>query len=469
MGRMSMVAAAEGSSNDDVEKSRRRIRQRQRQRYVAAISLSLLLLATVIATTSFTSLSSSSALDQDDETSHTSYATNTIQAVHRYLKASSHHHKPLLPLDNTDKLGFFFATLGLMIAAGGGIGGGGVLVPIYILVMKFSPKHAIPLSNITVFGGAVANTILNVRKRHPLADRPLVDWDLILVMEPLTIAGALIGAFLNKLLPEALLVISLVALLSFTAYKTLKKAVRMYKVETKAILAERGKARMREDGTKESELTRITREMEEKDAEDEEGKEVVGLLDDVDAVDSDDDDDEDENENEDDVEQQAKDDPNSASDDSSTFSSAQELKNKEELAQILDEERTTPIGNLQVLIVTFAVVLFINLMKGGGAFHSPLGIRCGSSSFWIANGIMIGWILLISVFARSYLVRRYEIKERCGYPYVEGDIKWDGRATVVYPIVCTAAGFFAGMFGVGGGIVKGPLMLAMGVHPKVSS
>jgi len=27
----------------------------------------------------------------------------------------------------------------------------------------------------------------------------------------------------------------------------------------------------------------------------------------------------------------------------------------------------------------------------------------------------------------------------------------------------------AGMFGVGGGIVKGPLMLAMGVHPAVSS
>ena len=465
-----MVAAAEGSTTNDVDQSRRRIQQRQRfpvSSYVVT-GFFLILLAAVIATTSF--ISSPSALNHDDETSHT-YAANTIQAVHRYLK-TSHHHKPLLPLDNTDKLGFFFATLGLMIAAGGGIGGGGVLVPIYILVMKFSPKHAIPLSNITVFGGAMANTVLNVRKRHPLADRPLVDWDLILVMEPLTIAGALIGAFLNKLLPEAMLVISLVALLSFTAYETLKKAVRMYRVETKALLAERGKARTREDGTKESELTRIAREMEEEDAEDEEGREVVGLLDDVDAVDSyddDGDDEDDEDENEDDVEQQAKDDPNGASDDSSTFSSAQELKNKEELAQILNEERTTPIGNLQVLIVTFAVVLFINLMKGGGAFHSPLGIRCGSSSFWIANGIMIGWILLVSVFARSYLVRRYEIKERCGYPYVEGDIKWDGRATIVYPIVCTAAGFFAGMFGVGGGIVKGPLMLAMGVHPKVSS
>lgn len=61
-----------------------------------------------------------------------------------------------------------------------------MLVPIYILVLQFSPRHAIPLSNITVFGGAVANTLLNVPKRHPLADRPLVDWDLILVMEPLS-------------------------------------------------------------------------------------------------------------------------------------------------------------------------------------------------------------------------------------------------------------------------------------------
>lgn len=311
----------------------------------------------------------------------------------------------------------------------------------------------------------MANTILNVSKRHPLADRPLVDWDLILVMEPLTIAGALIGAFLNKLLPEAILVVSLVALLSFTAYKTLKKSVRMYKAETKAILAERGVNRTRADGTKESELTRIAREMEEEEENEEDEKQVVGLLDDVDAADSDEEEDEDEEKG------QAKADPkqDNDEDDESTFSSAQDLKNKEELAKILEEERTIPMGNLQVLIVTFAVVLFINLMKGGGAFHSPLGIQCGSSSFWVANGIMIGWILLVSIFARSYLVNRYEIKERCGYPYVEGDIKWDGRATIVYPIVCTAAGFFAGMFGVGGGIVKGPLMLAMGVHPKVSS
>merc|ERR1712196_105269 len=44
-----------------------------------------------------------------------------------------------------------------------------------------------------------------------------------------------------------------------------------------------------------------------------------------------------------------------------------------------------------------------------------------------------------------------------------------GTATIKYPLYCMIAGVFAGMFGIGGGIVKGPLMLAMGIHPKVSS
>lgn len=107
-------------------------------------------------------------------------------------------HKPLHPINGWDVATVGLACIGLMIAAAGGIGGGGILVPLYILVLGFHPKHAIPLSNITIFGGAITNTVLNLSKRHPDADRPLVDWDLILVMEPLTIGGALVGSFVNK-------------------------------------------------------------------------------------------------------------------------------------------------------------------------------------------------------------------------------------------------------------------------------
>jgi hypothetical protein len=78
-----------------------------------------------------------------------------------------------------DYLGFGFAILGLLLAAGGGIGGGGILVPIYILIVDFPVKNAIPLASITVLGGAIANNLLNMRKVHPdHPERPAIDWDL---------------------------------------------------------------------------------------------------------------------------------------------------------------------------------------------------------------------------------------------------------------------------------------------------
>ena len=373
----------------------------------------------------------------------------------------SEEHKPLHPLDSNDYTGFLCATLGLMVAAGGGIGGGGILVPIYILVMGFSPKHAIPLSNITVFGGACANTYLNSKKRHPLADRPLVDWDLILVMEPLTIAGALLGAFLNKLLPEGLLVVMLVLLLSFTAYNTLKKAFKMYGVESRALREQTG---ARADGTKESELTKMVHDKEEED--DEEAGD--SLLDNQDAGDdSDDDEDEKSGDKKGDSKDEEK--GNDDEEEEEEEEDFDDVDLDDELQEILQAERFVPKQNLVILVTMFVVVLFVNLMKGGGAFTSPLGIKCGSMSFWLANLIMLGWIFAVTVHVRKVLVKKWEKKEAVGYQYVEGDIQWDGRATIVYPAVCCLAGFFAGMFGVGGGIVKGPLMLAMGVHPKVSS
>jgi uncharacterized membrane protein YfcA len=342
-------------------------------------------------------------------------------SVERLLESEHHVHKPvyeethphLFPLTNSDKLGFVFAVIGLMIAAGGGIGGGGILVPIYILVMGFSPKHAIPLSNITVFGGACANMWLNTQKRHPLADRPLVDWDLILVMEPLTIAGALMGAFLNKVLPETLLVIMLVVLLSFTAYNTLKKAIKMYKAET-IRFREQG---INPDGTKESELSRIEKVSKvgtRKEAGDE-------LLENMDLQEGE------------------------VPGDGGT----EEVKIHDELNEILEQEKVVPMTNVYILVCLFIVVLSVNVLKGGGAFPSPIGIKCGSMLFWAANAAMLVWIIIVAGYARSYLVNRFETKKRVGYQYVEGDIKWDSRSTVVYPCICCFAGFFAGMFGVG--------------------
>ncbi len=130
---------------------------------------------------------------------------------------------PLFPLRPVDYIGLLAAVVGLVLSAGGGIGGGGLLVPIFILILRFPVKHAVGLSNVTVFGGAVANTIMNSSKRHPKVNRPLVDWSLLLMMEPLTMAGALLGAELSQVLPDIMLVIMLVLLLGVTTARTLRK------------------------------------------------------------------------------------------------------------------------------------------------------------------------------------------------------------------------------------------------------
>ena len=48
-------------------------------------------------------------------------------------------------------------------------------------------------------------------------------------------------------------------------------------------------------------------------------------------------------------------------------------------------------------------------------------------------------------------------------------LEWTERNSILYPIYCCFAGLLAGIFGVGGGLLKGPLMLELGVLPAVAS
>ena len=52
-------------------------------------------------------------------------------------------HKPLFPLSWQDWVGYGFAAISLFIAAGGGIGGGGILVPLYILLLGAVPPGSV--------------------------------------------------------------------------------------------------------------------------------------------------------------------------------------------------------------------------------------------------------------------------------------------------------------------------------------
>jgi len=104
------------------------------------------------------------------------------------------------PLDITlSTLGTVFA---VALCSGGGIGGGGILVPLFILLDGYDEHHAIPLSKVVIFGAALTDFYLYKDMRHPVQGwRSLISYDLAAIMEPLILGGTVVGVILNLLLP----------------------------------------------------------------------------------------------------------------------------------------------------------------------------------------------------------------------------------------------------------------------------
>lgn len=363
----------------------------------------------------------------------------------------------LFPIDRRDVIGFMLSSLGITLGSTGGIGGGGIVVPIYIIAIGLPPRVAIPLGSVTVLGSALAGLILNLKRRHPLADRPIIDWDLILVMEPLVLVGAIFGAILHRVVSEKILVVLLVLLLSAVAHTTLAKAKRMYDAEEKYI--EHLKA-ARWDYLGRTSSFRNAFRQSGWSAEAIPGAEDNRTLSPV---------------------RQSLSNTRTqsiGSFDSDTSIRPMGVHEKQRIlilnpdfvtlrSDMLEQEKVTPRSKVMALLAKFSVLMFLNITMGGGAFKSPWGIECGGLAFWIVHVIMIAFLVASAWAAQTYLVNRHELKEIVRFDYVHGDIKWERRTALVYPGFFIASGLCAGMFGIGGGIISVPLMLTMGVHPAV--
>jgi len=122
-----------------------------------------------------------------------------------------------------------FATI--MFAAPVGIGGGGILVPMYMFLGGFSAHAAIPLSKATILGGALANNLMNMQRRHPFANRPLLDYDAIQLIVPNLLAGTILGVFVLATTPAWIIVFCIVVTLGYNAYTTFQKTQKLYTQE----------------------------------------------------------------------------------------------------------------------------------------------------------------------------------------------------------------------------------------------
>jgi len=133
-----------------------------------------------------------------------------------------------------------------------------------------------------------------------------------------------------------------------------------------------------------------------------------------------------------------------------------------ELAAIYKEEAETPVWKIAINFMVLSGVFLFGVTRSQYT-------TCGSAGWWALIAANIGYIFAFSVGIHVYLVHRHATKVSLGYRYGAGDMRFDGGRSAVIGALCLVAGLFAGMFGVGGGLLKGPLMLEYGVIPEVAT
>jgi uncharacterized membrane protein YfcA len=129
-------------------------------------------------------------------------------------------HKKVFPITQEEIFGLFLIFIGSALSNAGGIGGGGLLIPILILVLKFETKEAIPISKLMIFTGSLTAFIMGLSNKHPFREAIALDYNIAGLLVPMLLFGTIVGVTLNKVLPFSVILICLSFVLVINTYKT---------------------------------------------------------------------------------------------------------------------------------------------------------------------------------------------------------------------------------------------------------
>ncbi|KAG2403096.1 Sulfite exporter TauE/SafE family protein [Vigna angularis] len=94
----------------------------------------------------------------------------------------------------------------------GGVGGGGIFVPMLNLLLGFDTKSAAALSKCMIMGASASSVWFNVRVPHPTKEVPILDYDLALLFQPMLMLGITVGVALSVVFPYWLITVLIIIL-----------------------------------------------------------------------------------------------------------------------------------------------------------------------------------------------------------------------------------------------------------------
>mmetsp|Transcript_35687 Transcript_35687/g.40694 ORF Transcript_35687/g.40694 Transcript_35687/m.40694 type:complete len:584 (+) Transcript_35687:74-1825(+) len=368
------------------------------------------------------------------------------------------------------------------VATACGVGGGGIYVPLGILLFQFAPKQASGLSQASIFGASLGGLLLNFRNHHPeekirsdagiktsdkelpqqkknsleedkayedtgndMYSRPLIDFDMALFLSPMEMAGAVLGVVIQKVLPNWLYLLIAALVLSFTAYKTYKKFFQAREKERKE---EQTNAEASEGVEVLNEKVEDTN-IEGGCSENSDKKKAAS------------------GNNDNNVE-------NNNTTDEKDVTENEKAKMEEESSKLRKEYLREdmcqyPRDKIFSLLILWIGLFLLTLFKGGKGVTSVFGIDCKSPWYYVLIALQFLWMFSFAIFYGIKIMRKQAARLKVQYPYLPEDPVWNAKSVRFFGVFTFIAGIIAGLIGIGGGMVLGPLMLVMGIHPRVSS
>lgn len=337
----------------------------------------------------------------------------------RNLVVMTCQHKDLFPRLTWFDFGATVANFfGAMISTAGGIGGGGIYVPLLYGIGQFPLDLCVPLSKAMVLGGAVANIMLSSQERHPHADKPLIYYDVATFFEPAVLLGTTIGVICNMMFPNWLIVALLITVLSIMTLRVFVKGIQLCIQEHK------------QNQLAQTDSDLVKNEKVDYKGDGEQSKPLL---------------------------------------DSEVGTEVPQSDHGATIQEIKEQEARTPW--FQLILVSFCwIVIFIAaLFKGGHGVQSIVGITTCSPAFWVLFALPFPIIITLMILFAAYLFYQTQKKKKVNYQHAKGDIEWNLLNLFLFPFYFALAGFFASLLGIGSGMLKAPVLVELGLEPVVAA
>ncbi|CAI9775694.1 unnamed protein product [Fraxinus pennsylvanica] len=159
-------------------------------------------------------------------------STNLVNFIWQANKSGYEHVWPDLKFSWKIVVGSIIGFFGAAFGSVGGVGGGGIFVPMLSLIIGFDPKSSTAISKCMIMGASVSTVCFNLKLRHPTLDMPIIDYDLAVLMQPMLMLGISIGVAFNVIFADWMVTVLLIILFIGTSTKAFFRGVETWKKET---------------------------------------------------------------------------------------------------------------------------------------------------------------------------------------------------------------------------------------------